>query len=73
MFKKDFSKRSHEIRSIKHGSGMLCLLNTVQQEKLLKKSLEIVSEKSSKKFIISLFCLLNTCGILRCENFHYSG
>ena len=55
MFKKDFSKRSHEIRSIKHGSGMLCLLNTVQQEKLLKKSLEIVSEKSSKKFIISLF------------------
>ena len=57
MFKKDFSKRSHEIRSIKHGSGMLCLLNTVQQEKLLKKSLEIVSEKSSKKFYYILILI----------------
>ena len=44
---------------------MSSLLNTVQQETIAQKYLETVSEKRSKKIVISLFLVLNNGGILR--------
>ena len=32
IFKMNHWRKLHDVRSIKYGSGMLCLLNTVQQE-----------------------------------------